>query len=125
MVLRVALVGGWLMLVAASGCTTNHDALARQPTAGASSGGSAGSAGSGFGNTGDVGSQGGRVNPDSELPGDDVLTIVHGVVDAGPVVLCFARLDEAGQTAELVGDPLSELRYGASTVLTEIAGLDY
>src|SRR6186713_2446664 len=88
------------MVASASGaCTTNHDALARQPKAGSSSGGSAGASGfgsGGFGNTGNQASQGGRPNPDDEPAGDDVLTIVNGVVDATSVRLCFARVDENG-----------------------------
>jgi hypothetical protein len=117
-----------LLLAAASGnaCTTNHDALARQPKAGSSGGGSGGGAGfgtGGFGNTGDQTSQGGRPNPDYEPPGANVLTIVNGVIDAPSVRLCFARVDENGETAELAGAPLPELGYAASTVLTELDGL--
>ena len=117
------------LLLAASGgnaCTTNHDALARQPKAGASGGGAGGSSGfgtGGFGNTGDQTSQGGRPNPDYEPPGANVLTIVNGVIDAPSVRLCFARVDAQGETGELVGKPLPELTYAASTVLTELDGL--
>jgi hypothetical protein len=116
-----------LALGAANGCTTNHDALARQPKAGSSAGGSAGVSGfgnGGFGNTGDQ-SQGGRVNPDVEPKGDDVLTIVNGVVDAPSVRLCFARLGEDGETQDFVGSPLPELAYAASTVLTQLDGLSF
>ena len=52
-------------------CTTNHDALARQPKAGSSGGGSGGRSGfgtGGFGNTGNQ-AQGGRHNPDVEAAG--------------------------------------------------------
>ena len=117
-----------LLLAASSGnaCTTNHDALARQPKAGSSGGGSGGGSGfgtGGFGNTGDQTSQGGRPNPDYEPPGANVLTIVNGVIDAPSVRLCFARVDANGETAELAGTPLPELGYAASTVLTELDGL--
>ena len=110
---------------ASNGCTTNHDALARQPKAGSSAGGSAGSAGFGFGGFGNTGNQpqGGRQNPDFEPPGANVLTIVNGIVDAASVRICFARVGENGETAALIGSPLPELGYAASTVLREIDGL--
>ncbi len=120
----------WLALLLAAGaghaCTTNHDALARQPKAGTAGGGSGGGSGfgmGGFGNTGNQTSQGGRRNPDEEPPGPNVLTVVNGVIDAPSVRLCFARVDENGEAAELVGTPLPTLGYAASTVLTEIDGL--
>ena len=111
----------------ANGCTTNHDALARQPKAGSSAGGSAGTSGfgfGGFGNTGNV-AQGGRDNPDVEPLGDNVLTIVNGVVDAPSVRLCFASVGENGETQDFVGSPLPELNYAASTILTELDGLSF
>jgi hypothetical protein len=117
-----------LLLTANGACTTNHDALAKQPRAGSAGGGSGGGAGfaaGGFGNTGDVPSQGGRPNPDFEAPGDDVLTIVNGVIDAPSVVLCFGRLADSGETGELVGAPLPALTYAASTVLTELEGFSF
>jgi hypothetical protein len=123
--LLLALLGA---LGTANACTTNHDALARQPKAGSSAGGSAGAAGFGmgaFGNVGNQASQGGRPNPDDESMGDNVLTIVNGVVDAPSVRLCFARLGEDGQTQAFVGSPLPELAYAASTVLTAIDGLSF
>ncbi|HVY26932.1 MAG TPA: hypothetical protein VHB79_10280 [Polyangiaceae bacterium] len=116
---------GALALVFGGGCTTNHDALARQPTAGSSGGGAGGSSGFGFGGFGNTGDQpqGGRNNPDMEPAGDNVLTIVNGAIDASSVALCFARVSEGGETVELVGSPLPELPYAASTVLTAIDGL--
>jgi hypothetical protein len=115
------LLGGLLW----SGCTTNHDALAKQPPkAGAPAGGSAGSGGQASGNTGNLPSQGGRDNPDHEPMGDDVFTIVNGIVDAEGVLLCFARLDGDGQVEELIGEPSLELSYGTSMMLTEIEGFD-
>jgi hypothetical protein len=115
-----------LLMAAASqsACTTNHDALARQPKAGSSSGGSAGSAGFGgsFGNTGNQASEGGRNNPDYEPMGSNVLTIVNGVVDATSVRLCFAHVSDNGETADFVGSPLPELGYASSTVLTSLDG---
>lgn len=119
--LLVALVAA----LAVPACTTDHDALARRPSEGGSGGvgGSGGFGNGGFGNTGNT-AQGGRPNPDDEPPGDDVLTIVNGVVDAPSVRLCFARLADDG-SAELVGSPLPELAYAASAVLTELEDLSF
>jgi hypothetical protein len=117
-----------LLLGASGACTTNHDALAKQPKAGSAGGGSGGGAGvgaGGFGNSGNVASQGGRPNPDAEAPGDDVLTIVNGVIDAPSVQLCFARLAQNGEAGELVGAPLPALAYAASTVRTELDGFSF
>jgi hypothetical protein len=115
-----------LLSGASGGCTTDHDALARQPKAGSSGGGAGGSGGfGGFGNTGNEAPQGGRVNPDIEAPGDNVLTIVNGIVDAPSVRLCFARVGADGLTGDFVGDPLAELDYATSTVLTELPGFSF
>jgi len=121
----------WLSLGLAAGvsgaCTTNHNALALQARAGAAGGGAGGAtAGSGFGGFGnncDQTGQGGKLNPDDEPKGDNVLTIVNGVIDAPSVALCFARVGADGQTGDFVGSPLPELDYAASTVLTELKGL--
>src|SRR5688500_1999591 len=114
---RAALLAAGLLLGAGNSCTTNHDALAKQPRAGSQSGGggSSGCGSGGFGNTGTV-SQGGRINPDVEPAGDDVLTIVNGVVDAPSVRLCFSSVVDTGEPAELVGSPMPELAYAASVV---------
>lgn len=111
---------------AVSACTTNHDSLAKQPKAGNSAGGSAGggNASGGSGNTGNV-AQGGRTNPDVEPAGDDVLTIVNGVVDAPRVRLCFAHVGDDGLTAEFAGSPLPELPYAASSVHSELEGFSF
>ncbi|HYP89281.1 MAG TPA: hypothetical protein VEQ59_14035 [Polyangiaceae bacterium] len=113
--------------VANGGCTTDHDALARQPnkagTGGGGVGGVSGTGGSGGG--GEQASQGGRVNPDVEPEGDNVLTIVNGIVDAPSVRLCFASVGDNGATSKLRGDPLPELAYSASTVLTELDGFSF
>jgi len=124
---RLLLVGSWLAGGAANACTTNHDALARQPKAGSSGGGTAGVSGFGFAGFGNSGNQpqGGRDNPDDESKGDNVLTVVNGVVDAPSVRLCFARVDENGETGDFVGSPLPELGYAASAVLTELDGLSF
>lgn len=113
-----------VLLASAAACTTNHDSLARKPTdnkGGGGAGGIGGTAGLGSGNTGNQ-AQGGRYNPDFEPPGDNVLTVVNGVVDAPSIRLCFARVEKDG-TSEIVGSPSPELAYGASLVLTEIEGL--
>jgi hypothetical protein len=113
------LAGGALGLWG-SGCTTNHDALALQPRAGSSSGGAGGGGAGGVSNGGSAPSSGGRVNPDVEPAGDNVLTIVNGIVDADSVRLCFASLTDDGQSHELRGDPSSKLDYAASLVLSEL-----
>lgn len=108
--------------VSLSACTTDHDALALKPNRGGeSSGGTAGAGGSGgvVGGGGQSGS-GGRQNPDVEPAGDNVLTIVNGVVDAPSVRLCFAAVSDDGQESELRGEPLSALDFATSTVLTEL-----
>jgi hypothetical protein len=108
------------------GCTTNHDALALKPSGGSGGGGAGGSAGGGgTGNVGGPPAMGGRANPDIEPAGDNVLTIVNGVVDAESVRLCFARVTDEGETSELEGDPLPELAYAATTVLPELPGLSF
>lgn len=119
--LALVLLGGAGLFGA---CTTDHDSLAKKPPA-TPSGGSGGSAGLNTGNTGNFGnqSQGGRTNPDFEPPGDNVLTIVNGVVDAPSVRLCFARLDEGSEASELVGSPEPELAYAGTRVLQELPGL--
>jgi hypothetical protein len=125
---RVLLLALLSVAGAGSGCTTNHDALARQPKAGSSSGGAGGTSGFGagaFGNTGNDGSVGGRQNPDAEAPGDNVLTIVNGVVDAPGVRLCFARVGDDGQTSDFVGSPLPELAYAGASVQRELDGLSF
>jgi hypothetical protein len=125
--MRLLLVGSLLAGGAVNACTTNHDALARQPQAGSSGGGTAGVSGFGFAGFGNAGNQaqGGRANPDVEPQGDNVLTIVNGVVDAPSVRLCFARVGDDGETGDFVGSPLPELGYAASTVLPEIDGLSF
>src|SRR6185295_6391925 len=91
-----------LLVGAGNACTTNHDALALRPKAGAGGGGAGGSGFGGFGNTGDRPSAGGRRNPDDEPQGDNVLTIVNGVIDASSVQLCFAHVGSDGRTSDLV-----------------------
>jgi hypothetical protein len=115
-----------LLAIGAGGCTTDHDALARQPKGGNGGGGAGGSSGAGgVVNTGNQPSEGGRPNPDIEPAGDNVLSIVNGIVDAPSVRLCFARLDADGTTRQLVGDPLAQLDYAGSSVLTELPGLSF
>lgn len=125
--MRLLFVAALLAGAAGNACTTNHDALARQPKAGSSGGGAAGVSGFGFGGFGNTGNQaqGGRDNPDVESKGDNVLTIVNGVVDAPSVRLCFARVADNGETGDFVGSPLPELGYAASAVLTQLDGLSF
>jgi len=127
---RYAPCGLWLGVfstsLCGSACSTDHDALALQPRGGA--GGSAGAGGGGAGGVPSVAGQtssGGRVNADVEPAGDNVLTIVNGVVDAESVALCFARVSDDGESSELRGDPLTELGYAASKVLTELPDFSF
>src|SRR5688500_14874516 len=96
-----------LLVLASSRCVTDHDALAkRDRDAGADAGGSGGKGGGGgFGNFPSSGGEGGD-DKYQEPPGRNVVTFLHGVVDAERVAFCFARQVE-GQT-EFVGDPLPE-----------------
>jgi len=119
-----ALLVGVSAVLSGAACTTNHDALARRDQKGGTGGGGAGGVAGSLGNSGGVAS-GGRPNPDDEVPGDDVLTIVNGVIDARSIELCFARLDEDGVEREFVGAPLAELPYVRSAVLTSIEGLSF
>jgi len=110
-------------------CVTNHDALEKKPTghAGSSAGGTAGHAGA----SGHLGGSGGEAanaggHADDEPPGESVLTIVNGVVDAPGVALCLATVDADGNVTP-IGSPLSDvpLEYGASLVLREVKGVDF
>jgi hypothetical protein len=126
--------GSWLVsLLFASGlaaCVTNHDALEKKPAGhgGSGSGGTAaviGGAPSHLGGTGgQLGMGGGHA--DDEPPGESLLTIVNGVVDAPAVALCAAKLDDDGN-ATAVGSPLTDgpLEYGQTVVLRDIDGIDF
>jgi len=110
-------------------CVTNHDALEKKPAGrgGSNSGGAAGSAGARApfgGSGGEAANAGGHA--DDEPPGESVLTIVNGVVDAPSVALCLAKVDSDGNVTPL-GSPLTEepFEYGQSLVLREVDGLDF
>ncbi|HET9934607.1 MAG TPA: hypothetical protein VFQ35_28075 [Polyangiaceae bacterium] len=66
---------------------------------------------------------GGRV-PD-EPPGENVLTLLHGIVDAPAISICFAK----GQTLDApplgMPQPPGGLSYGSSLVLRSIDGIDW
>src|SRR6188768_3723694 len=129
----MARAGLWLgSLLFAGGfmaCVTNHEALEKKPSGrtGDGGGGTSASAGSsgrlgGFG--GEALSTGGRA--DDEPPGESVLTIVNGVVDAPRVALCLAKVDAEGNVTPL-GSPLTgePLEYGQSLVLRQVEGVDF
>ncbi|HEY3253759.1 MAG TPA: hypothetical protein VGJ91_07420 [Polyangiaceae bacterium] len=110
-------------------CVTNHDALEKKPGGhgGGGAGGSSASAGApshlgGFG--GEAANGGGHA--DDEPPGESVLTIVNGVVDAPSVALCLAKVDPDGNVTPL-GSPLTDapLEYGQSLVLRDVDGVDF
>src|SRR6478752_2090362 len=124
--------GLWLGSLLSAGafvaCVTNHDALSKKPAGrgGSDAGGySAGGAPSHHGGSGgEVDSGGGHA--DDEPPGESVLTIVNGVVDAPRVALCLAKVDADGNVTPL-GSPLTDapLEYGQSWVLRAVDGVDF
>ena len=124
--------GLWLGSLLSAGafvaCVTNHDALSKKPAGrgGSDAGGnSAGGAPSHHGGSGgEVASGGGHA--DDEPPGESVLTIVNGVVDAPRVALCLAKVDAEGNVTPF-GSPLTDepLEYGQSLVLREVEGVDF
>jgi hypothetical protein len=111
-------------LVALGACMTDHDALQKQPNQGAGGAGASGVSGSG--NVGPTsGSGGGGAtggHPDDEAPGTSVLTIVHGVVDAPSVIVCWAKVGASG-VAVPFGEPVT-LAYGENLVFPTITGAD-
>lgn len=127
---------GWLLLVIgcflwAPSCTTNHDMLAKRPKGGAGGmagmGTSLGGAGFGGGLVVEAGRAGGGAAgraPD-EPPGRNVLTIVHGVVDAPSVRLCFRAGSRDEQRVVDPPDEAQVLAYGAAVVLHELDGVDF
>lgn len=109
-------------------CVTNHEALEKKPAgrAGNGSGGTLASGGAPShrgGSGGDAENGGGHA--DDEPPGDSVLTIVNGIVDAPSVALCLAKVDSDGNVTPF-GSPLTEapLEYGQSWVLGEVDDVD-
>lgn len=109
-------------------CVTNHEALEKKP-AGRGGNGSGGTLASG-GTSSHRGGAGGYAetgggHPDDEPPGDSVLTIVNGIVDAPSVALCLAKVDSDGHVTPL-GSPLSDppLEYGQSLVLRDVDEVD-
>jgi len=124
--------GLWLGSLLCAGafvaCVSNHDALSKKPAGrgGTDAGGnSAGGAPNHHGGSGgEVASGGGHA--DDEPPGESLLTIVNGVVDAPRVALCLAKVDADGNVTPL-GSPLTDapLEYGQSVVLREVEGVDF
>ncbi|HYP97140.1 MAG TPA: hypothetical protein VER96_00610 [Polyangiaceae bacterium] len=110
-------------------CVTNHEALEKKPAGRATGGGggtlASGGAPSHRGGSGEQPATGGG-HADDEPPGDSVLTIVNGIVDAPSVALCLARVDSDGTVTPL-GSPLTDapLEYGQSLVLHEVDGVDF
>lgn len=108
-------------------CVTDHDALAQSPGRGGntSRGGTAGTAGD-FPQLPTSGSSSGGTGgrEPEERPGQNVLTIVNGIVDAPEVLLCLARGGDP--EAGAVGAPLDAegLAYGASLTLPVLEGVD-
>src|SRR6478609_1586583 len=110
-------------------CVTNHEALEKKTTGRATGGGggtlASGGAPSHRGGSGEQPGTGGG-HADDEPPGDSVLTIVNGIVDAPSVALCLAKVDSDGKVTPL-GSPLTDapLEYGQSLVLHDVDGVDF
>ncbi|MGC4094935.1 MAG: hypothetical protein QM756_44860 [Polyangiaceae bacterium] len=121
------LFGLGLLALGQPGCGNDQSPLAK-----GSSGGAAGRSGQGGKGTGGaavlsggstVTGTGGRT-PD-ESPGENVLTIVHGVVDAAVIRLCFGKVGVDGALPLGVPEPVAGLDYGAALVLRGIAEVDW
>src|SRR3954447_5366881 len=97
-------LGSLLFGVGFVACVSNHEALEKKPTGrgGNGSGGALASAGapSHRGGPGGEADNGGG-HPDDEPPGESVLTIVNGIVDAPSVALCLAKVDADGSVTPL------------------------
>jgi len=125
---RALWLGSVLFSAGFVACVTNHEALEKKPSGrgGSGSGGtaSAGAPSQRGGSGGDAATGGGH--SDDEPPGDSVLTIVNGIVDAPSVALCLAKVDEDG-TVTPVGSPLTDdpFEYGQSLVLRDVDGIDF
>ncbi|HEY0466198.1 MAG TPA: hypothetical protein VGC79_18435, partial [Polyangiaceae bacterium] len=125
--------GLWLWSLLCAGafvaCVTNHEALEKKPGGRGVSG-----AGGTFASAGAPGHRGGSGgegadtvgHPDDEAPGESVLTIVNGLVDAPRVVLCLAKVDSEGTVTPL-GSPLTDdpLEYGQSVVVRQVKGVNF
>lgn len=121
-------LGSLLFSAGFAACVTNHEALEKKPggRGGNGSGGTfaAGGMQSQRGGSGGAAENGGG-HADDEPPGDSVLTIVNGIVDAPRVALCLAKFGSDG-TVTPFGSPLTEepLEYGQSSVLREVNDID-
>lgn len=109
-------------------CVTNHEALEKKPAGRAISGAGGTSASGGApshrGGTGGDGTSGSG-HSDDEPPGESVLTLVNGIVDAPSVALCLAKVDGDGTVTPL-GSPLTDaFEYGQSLVLREVDGVEF
>jgi hypothetical protein len=129
---RRGLIGAGLVAAAAiTACVTDHSALEKKRNTGSGgTGGAGGQAGSSAGSgtvagTGGTGGSGGR--PGDEPPGENVLTVLHGAVDAQRIAFCFARFDAASNSAIQVGDPLPQngLAFGRRASVSELSERDF
>jgi hypothetical protein len=122
-------LGSLLFAGAFAACVTNHEALEKKPAGRGSSGSggtfaSAGAPNNRGGSGGEAANAGGHA--DDEPPGESLLTIVNGVVDAPRVALCLAQVDSDGNLTPL-GSPLTDapFEYGQSLVVREVEGVDF
>lgn len=100
----------------ALGCVTDHDALAKRPPA-ADAGAEAAVPDAAAGDGG--GSAGAGGGP-PRVP--DTVTLVHGVVDAGPTAWCFSR---AGEPPVGEPQPAAGLEYGRRWAVSLPEGLSW
>jgi hypothetical protein len=119
-------------LCAPAACQTNHDDFKKSEASGnggnGGSGGHAGSAGaSGGGQSGaDAGLDSGADSGPQEPPGPSVLTLMHGVVDAPALDVCFGKVGDGGVVVPF-GSPLGgrSLAFGGAVALSAPSGADF
>ena len=111
-------------------CNTDHEQLAERPGSGGATGSTSSSGLTSNAATSVTGTQsststgsGGSISytPD----GDDVLTLVHGQVDAEHIAFCLGRADEGRTRFDAPPIPRGGLGYGDSFTLSEAEDLDF
>jgi hypothetical protein len=113
------------LLIVFAACSTEYNRPIGSRSSGRATGGFPSSAAGGSGgfpvlpNGGVATATGGK--PPGEPPGDDVLTLINGIVDAPRVLFCLT--DGEGRTPEGLGDPFPKggLEYGTSLVLDDLS----
>lgn len=115
-------------LAIAGACVTDHGALEKKPSSGAggSSGGKGGSGGFGPLGGSSGSSSGGTAGRRDEPPGQNELTLLHGVVDSEELVFCFAKYDPESNRSTFEGAPFPEqgLSFGRRASTLTLSGVD-